>query len=125
MTKRDASKERCWRRLIRQQGKTGETVARFCAREGVPPHQFYWWKRTLRTRQGSSTSPRRNGQRPANQSEPAEQSFVPVRLPLVAHPSIEVLHPGGCLVRVPAGFDPHALRRILATLSPSADDAEN
>lgn len=125
MAKRDASKERYWRKLIRRQGKTVETVARFCAREDVPVHQFYWWQRTLRTRPRPSTSQRRNGQRRASQSEQAEKSFVPVRLPLLTQASIEVLHPGGCVVRVPAGFDPHSLRRILATLDPSTDSAEN
>ena len=32
---RDASKERYWRELIGRQHERGETVARFCAREGV------------------------------------------------------------------------------------------
>ena len=125
MGKRDASKERYWRRLIRQRAKTGETVAGFCAREGVPVHQFYWWQRTLRTGQQRSALPRRNGQHRASVSDLADKSLVPVRLPVVTPASIEVLHPGGCVVRVPAGFDPHWLRRILATLDPPADGAEN
>ncbi|HUE69358.1 MAG TPA: hypothetical protein VMP01_00605 [Pirellulaceae bacterium] len=36
---RDASKERYWRELVRRQGDRGETVAGFCAREGVSVHQ--------------------------------------------------------------------------------------
>ena len=39
---RKASKERYWRKVIRRQAISGETIAHFCAREGVPAHQFYW-----------------------------------------------------------------------------------
>jgi hypothetical protein len=123
MGKVDASKERHWRKLIRRQGKTGETVARFCAREGVPVHQFYWWQRTLRARDRQSTTECREGHDPASADEQAAKSFVPVRLPFLTHAPIEVVHPGGCVVRVPVGFDPLLLRRILATLDPSAADA--
>jgi len=126
MGKRDASKERYWRKLIRRQGKTDETVAGFCAREGVPVHQFYWWQRTLRTRERQSTSQRRVDDASTSPSELAGASFVPVRLPFVPQAPIELVHPGGCVVRVPPGFDPQSLRLILATLDPSTfDNAEN
>ena len=51
---RDASKERYWRKLIRRQAESGETIARFCAREGVSAHQFYWWRRTLASSRSAS-----------------------------------------------------------------------
>jgi len=126
---RDVSKERHWRKVIRRQGKSGETVAHFCAREGVPAHQFYWWKRTLRARDRQSTREPQiasDGDESARQGEQAGHSFVPVRLPFVTDAPIEVVHPVGYVVRVPTGFDPRSLRRILATLAPSsADSGEN
>ena len=123
---RDLSKERFWRRVIRRQSKSGETVADFCAREEVPAHQFYWWRRTLRARDRQSTREAQiadDGDESARQDEQASNSFVPVRLPFRTDAPIEVVHPVGYVVRVPAGFDPQSLRRILATLDPSSSDS--
>lgn len=129
---RDASKERYWRRLFRRGGKTGETIAEFCARQRVPVHQYYWWQRTLRERDGQA-SRATTGHRDAGRSIDASASkgerdpvaFVPVRLPFSVSAPIEVIHPGGCLVRIPVGFDPLSLGRILATLGrPACELAE-
>lgn len=106
---RDKTKENRWRRLQRQQKASGESVARFCERRRVPVHQFYWWRRTLR---------QRDGQRRDQDPHP-DASFVPVRLPLFSAGPMEVVHPGGWVVRVPVGFDPASLRRVLETLDPS------
>lgn len=130
MAKCDLAKERYWRRLIRQRNKTGETVASFCARKDVPVHQFYWWQRRLQTREQPSPPMRRNGKSAGDQSagdqrEQAEFPFVSVRLPVLSQVPIEVLHPGGCVVRVPAEFDPSLLRRILVTLDLSSESREN
>ena len=126
---RDASKERYWRRLIRRQAQSGESVARFCAGEGVPPHRFHWWRRTLRSRDQQATTRRRHHRPPAqavaSKSESDTLAFVPVRLPFSVGVPIELVHPGGCVMRVPVGFDPLSLRRILASLDPCArDEAE-
>ncbi len=125
MKNRDVSKERYWRKAIRRQGKSGETVAHFCGREGMSAHQFYWWKRTLRARDRQSTPEPQiaaDGDELAKQDEQAGNSFVPVRLPFLTDAPIEVVHPVGYVVRVLAGFDPRSLRRILATLDPSSSD---
>jgi hypothetical protein len=121
---RDASKERYWRELIGRQHEGGETVARFCAREGVSVDRFYWWKRTLKTasrrsRPGHGRSAASHVR--AGEGNQATQSFVPVRLPFSTPASpIELVHPDGWVVRVPAGFDPQSLCQILATLEPVA-----
>ena len=119
---RDASKERYWRKLIGRQGKTGETVARFCAREGVPVHQFYWWQRTLRGRDGQSTRVGAARHEIARPDAMVAKSFVPVRLPFLTYAPIEVVHPAGCVVRVPAAFDPRSLRQVLTTLDRCTSD---
>ena len=46
--------------------------------------------------------------------------FLPVSLPLSLGVPIEVVHPRGHVIRVPAIFDPVALKRILAVLDMSA-----
>ena len=71
-------------------------------------HWFHWWKRRL------SLLDEQDG---AGRAE-NEPGFVPVRLPVFSFSSglIEVLHPGGCVVRIPPGFDTDSLRRVLDTL---------
>jgi hypothetical protein len=123
---RDVSKEQYWRKVIRRQIKSGEKVARFCAREGVPAHQFYWWQRTLRSRDRPLTpDPQRaaDGDELARgEEEEADKAFIPVRLPFLTDAPIEVVRPAGYVVRVPLGFDSQSLRRILATLDPASSD---
>jgi hypothetical protein len=119
-----ASKERYWRKLIGQKRDPGETVAQLCAREGVSVHQFYWWKRTLRTlkRRSMPNRPAANHGTPG-EDHPAPNSFVPVRLPFsTPAPSIELVHPRGWVLRLPAGFDPQSLSQILAALDPAASN---
>ncbi|HJN09990.1 MAG TPA: hypothetical protein QF564_14990 [Pirellulaceae bacterium] len=125
---RDASKEQYWRGVIGRQVASGETVTRFCAGEGVSAHRFYWWRRALRSRDRQSTPDVQvsAADERARQDEEAAKSFVPVRLPFLTQVPIEMVHPGGWVVRVPAGFDPLSLRRILAMLDPcSSDVGEN
>ncbi len=160
---RDAAKETYWRAVIRRQGASGLGVKRFCAREGVPEHRFYWWQRTLRQRdkhgvggrsrlpgkqmlgqdaggRGSKTpkkarpvrggGTRRAGVRPGHPGgddarhrggqERHASAFLPVSLPLALGVPIEVVHPLGHVIRVPAIFDSAALKRVLAVLD-SAD----
>jgi hypothetical protein len=123
----DRSKEQYWRKLIQRQGDTGESIARFCARQGVPVHQFYWWRRTLQKRDRLSSADR--GSRGVATGEVASKgeadplAFLPVRLPFSIGVPIEVVHPGGCVLRVPIGFDLLSLQRILASLDPSTPDA--
>lgn len=101
----DRAKERRWVRLFKEQQASGESVVTFCRKRQIPAHQFYWWQRQLRHRDVPVA-----GERP---SLPA--AFVPVRVSLVT-PVIEVVHPGGCVVRVAAGIDARSLRNVLAAL---------
>jgi len=47
-------------------------------------------------------------------------AFLPVSLPLSLGVPIEVVHPCGHVIRIPAIFDPVVLKRILAVLDDSA-----
>jgi hypothetical protein len=47
--------------------------------------------------------------------------FLPVALPFSVGVPIEVVHPRGHVIRIPAIFDEVALKRILAVLDVSAD----
>ncbi len=90
----DRSKERRWIRLLQEKQVSGESVAACCRKRQIPAHQFYWWQRQLRHRDAQDT----------DEQPLSPASFVPVRVSLV-EPMIEVVHAGGCIVRVVAGVD--------------------
>src|SRR5436305_12614665 len=115
--RRDPARERFWRRTIRRQEKSGLTVRDFCQREDLKDWSFRWWRQELARRdQQSSSAPQRAQE--AYPMEPAP-AFLPVRVvdqePITPQPPppIEIVWPTGPTVRVPAGFDRHALDEIL------------
>jgi hypothetical protein len=117
---RDAAKGRYWRGVIQRFEASGLGVRRFCDREGLSEHRFYWWRRALR-RRGSCQARRqggrgRRGGAPPDGNQPSESSFLPIGLPFSVDAPIEVVHPRGHVIRVPAIFDPSALGRILAAI---------
>ena len=101
----DRVKARRWVRLFREKQASGESVAAFCRKRQIPVHQYYWWQRQLRHSDVQN----------ADEQPLSPAPFVPVRVAL-GSPMIEVVHPGGCIVRVVAGTDVQALRNVLAAL---------
>jgi len=79
------------------------SVAAFCAAEGVSTNSFFYWKRQFRT------------------ATPAPSTAAPPRLLPVqvqsAHAPVEVVLPGGTVLRLSAGCDLALLRCLLATLA--------
>lgn len=117
---RDPAREQFWRRTIRRQQRSGLPVRDFCRREGLKDGAFRWWRQELARRDqevGSAHQADKGGTTP----EPAP-AFLPVRVidpaPIALRPAppIEVVLPSGPVVRVPEGFDPQALRAVLAAL---------
>ena len=105
---RDPRKERFWRRMLRQWRRSGLSVRAFCAQQGLSEPSFYAWRRTLADR------------------DPPAPAFVPVTLlpeptarltpDAAASTGLELLLPGGRVLRVGAAFDEPTLRRLLAVL---------
>jgi hypothetical protein len=127
MTKsRDASKERYWREVIRRWKASGLEIRRFCKREGVSENCFHWWRRTLQRRDpDQGRRPPRTKPEEARRDKRLDKSpFVPVSLPIAVAEPVEVVHPRGHVLRVPARFDAHALSRLLAAIDASAHCVE-
>jgi len=121
---RDAAKERYWRDLLRRFGTSGLGTKRFCAQERVPEHQFYWWRRRLRQPIRRQPRQRTAANRTLDASGSAPGSpFLPVSVPLCLSVPLEIIHPRGHVIRVPALFDAAALGRILATLDTTDQSA--
>jgi hypothetical protein len=128
----DKSKERSWRRLLREWQRSGQSIRAFCRARAVSEPSFYFWRQTLaqRDRQRQTiTPPQPHGSKvtAADLGQPAAL-FAPLRLidaaPLAPTgrgavtepPPLEVLCRGGRIVRVAVGFDPAAVRALVAAL---------
>jgi transposase len=94
-----------WSEQVRKWERSGLALAEFARRQGVNPKLLGWWrwKLQLTTRTGTAPAP--------------EPRFLPVHVvaptPPVTAP-IEIALPDGRVVRVPPGFDPTTLERVLA-----------
>jgi hypothetical protein len=111
-----AQREEHGRRVVARQEQSGLTRAAFSRREGINESALSWWAREL--------SERSQARRPvgaARQPKPARRpAFLPVRViqaaPRASGSALEVVTRGGHVVRVPADFDPAALRRLISAL---------
>jgi hypothetical protein len=98
------SKERFWRRIVRQWRKSGLSVRAFCAERRLSEPSFYSWRRTIAERDAQAAR------------------FVPVQVVPDDEPeeapgnALELLL-GERVLRVGPGFDAPTLRRLLALLA--------
>jgi hypothetical protein len=109
---RDPVKEQYWRGIIQEWEQSKKGVRAFCAERGVEEAKFHCWRRIIAKRDGTYVPAKRgdtsSGQAPA---------FVPVVVKQsVASGTLEIVVGAGRVIRVPADFDPAALRRLLAVL---------
>ncbi len=89
---------RQWAERVERFRRSGQTVARFCAAEGVSEPSFYVWKRTLAADTPTTPLP----------------ALVPIRLtPSPLPTGIELALPGGAIVRFPADIRPDVLVAVL------------
>jgi hypothetical protein len=99
MTKRGKKARTKWRRLIREQARSGQTVTVFCREHALCRPYFFAWKKRLRT------------------SAAARFLEVQVREPAPSaseDPRVEVRLKNGRSLVVGRGFDPEHVRALLA-----------
>jgi hypothetical protein len=120
MPKRSVDKQVYWQHVVRRQRKSGLSIRQFCEDNDLSQASFYHWKRkSTRRDHQAEVSPHREGpsRRPKASSPKAGRSvFIPVRLNAAGSSVLEVVHPRGHVVRVPAVFDGDALRQVLHVL---------
>jgi hypothetical protein len=103
--RRRADREQYWRDTIAAWKASGQSISAFCAGRGVAQATFFTWRRRLASRDPAPC--------PAAPAA-AIPSFAAVRV--IPDPTIELVLPGGLVVRVPAGADPAAVARLVAAL---------
>ncbi len=119
MSRRSAEKEAYWRKMVRQQRRSGMTVRQFCQDHGVSEASFFSWQREIATRdqqaagtaENGSSSSRKKGAAPPPVNAAA---FIPLRLSGAS--ALELVHPRGHVLRIPAGFDGDCLAKVLQLL---------
>ena len=101
---RDLQKESAWRRRLRQQSKSGQSVRAWCRKHRVTETAFYWWRRELARRDVENSA----------------ASFVPVH---VTEPpagdgdaSIEIVLADGRRVRISGAVNGQMLAAVLDVL---------
>ncbi len=83
--------------------ESGQSVTAFCAARGIGESTFYAKRRTLR---------KRPQLRPA--APIPSPSFAPVRV--IPDPTVEIVVPGGVILRAPVGADASAIARLALAL---------
>ena len=92
-----------WADRLNRFRRSGQTVAQFCAAEGVSESNFYLWRRRL----APPPAPASN-----------QPTIVPIRVtpPLVLATPIELALPSGTVLRFPADARPELIVAILRGL---------
>ena len=94
-----------WRDAIAAWKQSGQTVTAFCAARGIGESTFFAKRRELARRERSPN---------ATASPTPSPSFAAVRV--IPDPTVEVVVPGGIILRVPVGADPAAVARLVLAL---------
>lgn len=120
---RDRNLERAWRERIRTQAASRLSIRAFCGREGVAESAFYFWRRELVRRDAEP----RDAAISKSSADNGRARFVPIAIaepneslskssPSVSTGGMELVHPGGVVLRVTGGFDAVMLRHVLDLL---------
>lgn len=121
MPKRSPEKEAYWRKMLGRQQNSGQTVGQFCRKHGLSEASFYGWKREIgfRDRQAARTTGNGRSRPRVKKSTPGDASpslFIPLHLARGATGVMELVHPRGYVLRIPAVFDEGCLQRVLHLL---------
>lgn len=103
-----AAARQLWVERLARFSASGLRPAEFCAAEGVSLPSFYSWKRRL-------TTPSRATDTPATAEPTPTPRLLPVRLASAPAP-LELVLPGGAVLRIPPGSDLAFVRSLVAAL---------
>lgn len=77
--RRDRTRERFWREVIRRQTRSGLSISAFCEQDELAESAFYFWRRELQRRDAESASPVSSARRAgaASATNPSRRSPSP------------------------------------------------
>lgn len=108
-----------WTERVKRLKRSGLSATEFARREGLKAKQLHWWVWKLGVAETAPTAeePRFLPVRVVSAPAPAPSTLAAVVTTSPSGPAataIEIALPNGRLVRVPPGFDPATLQRVLA-----------
>ena len=125
MPKADPQKEAHWRKMLCQQQSSDLTVGQFCREHGLKEASFFSWKREIVLRDGKAAGVTKNGRSTTASQAPQQQvstsPFIPLRLNSEGMAIIELVHPRGHVLRIPACFDGDCLHKLLQLLDSNSE----
>jgi transposase len=98
-----------WRQRLQRFERSGLSAVAFCAKEGVSTPSLYAWRRRLRRATAEQAT------RPVGPLTELAARLVPVRLLPAAAP-VEILLPGGLVLRLAPGCELDFVRSLVETL---------
>ena len=104
-TSRHRRGDQFWRDTIAVWKESGQTVTAFCAARGLGESTFFVKRRALARGDRSPNAPG---------SPTTSPSFAAVRV--IPNPTVEIVVPGGVILRVPVGADAAAVARLVQAL---------
>lgn len=119
MSRRSPEKEAYWRKMVRQQRRSGKTVRQFCKDHGLSEASFFSWQREIAVRDRQAVGTTQDGtsssrKKPAAPPPVNAAAFIPLRLSGAS--AMELVYPRGHVLRIPAGFDGDCLEQVLRLL---------
>lgn len=103
--RRRADRDQFWQDTIAAWKESGQSVTAFCAARGLGESTFFAKRRELTRREQSSNAPTSPAPNP---------SFTAVRV--ISDPTVEIVVPGGVVVRAPVAADATAVARLVLAL---------
>jgi transposase len=108
-----------WTERVKRWKRSGLSAAEFARREGLKAKHLHWWSWKLGASDAAppADEPRFLPVRVVSSPAPASSTPAALVMSSPAWPAaapIEIALPNGRLVRVPPGFDPATLERVLA-----------
>lgn len=104
MSNRSEEKLAYWRGVLERQRESGKNIRWFCREAGISEASFHSWKRKI-VASGQDTQP-----------PEGSAVFIPIRMSASAGSALELVHPRGHVLRVPAVFDEGSLHQVLNVL---------
>lgn len=119
MSRRSPEKEAYWRKMLHRQRRGGISVRQFCKDHSLSEASFYSWQREIAIRDRQSVGTTQNGSSLSRKKQAAPPpvnaaAFIPLRLSGAS--AMELVHPRGHVLRIPAGFDRDCLEQVLQLL---------
>ena len=119
MSRRSPEKEAYWRKMLHRQERSGLTVRQFCKDHELSEGSFFSWKREIAIRDRKAAGTTENGSsssrvKPAVAQQVNPSPFIPLRL--TGLNTMELVHPRGHVLRIPAGFEGDCLQKVLQLL---------